>query len=170
MADLTKPILGVFAVAAAWYLFSGGNSSAAKVGRPAPDFALKEYVGGADLKLSKYKGKVVLVNFWATWCPPCREEIPDFGRVRDALLPKGFEILGVSVDQDGASAVLPFLKTMPMSYPVLASTTEVVAAYGGIRSIPTSFLIDRQGIIRDTWEGSIDGSQLRERVAPLLKS
>ena len=168
MADLTKPILGIVVVAVSWYFYMDSGKPAPKVGRPAPDFSLKDYQWGTDYTLSKYKDKVVLVNFWATWCPPCRGEIPDFVQVRDALAPKGFEILGVSIDRDGAAAVGPFLKMTPMSYPVLAGTPEVQALYGGIHAIPTSFLIDRKGTIRDSWEGGIDGSRLREKVAALL--
>lgn len=136
----------------------------------APDFSLprvSEKVA-APLKLSDYKGKVVLVNFWATWCPPCRHEIPDFIAVRDFLNAKGFEILGVAMDEGGAKVVAPFAKEMGITYPLAVGNKDVTNRYGGIRGIPTSFLVDREGRIVQKWVGMIDRKTLEQAVTKLL--
>lgn len=127
-------------------------------GVKAPDFTLKD-MNGKIVHLHDFRGKVVLVNFWATWCPPCRYELPTLSRVYDGLKKKGFVILGVSLDEDPASAVPPFLKSfrkehhVKMDYPMLVGDEKVADAYGGIRGIPTTFIVDRKGIIRDKFIG-----------------
>ena len=136
----------------------------------APDFSLPRISekAAAPLKLSDYKGKVVLVNFWATWCPPCREEIPDFIAVRDALNAEGFEILGIAMDDGGAKVVAPFAKEYGITYPLAVGNKDVTKRYGGIRGIPTSFLIDREGRIVQKWVGMINRQTLETAVTKLL--
>ena len=124
----------------------------------APDFALKD-LHGHTVYLHNFKGKVVLVNFWATWCPPCRYEIPTLSRIYDSLKRKGFVILGISLDENPKSAVPPFLTDfrkehkVKLDYPILVGDEQVADAYGGIRGIPTTFIIDRKGFIRDKFIG-----------------
>lgn len=112
--------------------------------RPIPEFQLKnlagETVGTADLK-----GKVVLLNFWATWCPPCRAEIPDFIELQRELGPKGFEVVGISLDDKGAVVVQPFAQQQRINYTMLVGGHPVAQQFGGIRAIPTSFLVDKHG-------------------------
>ncbi len=111
----------------------------------APNFTLKN-IEGKDVSLADYKGKVVFVNFWATWCPPCRGEIPDLIKLQDKYGKDGFAILGISVDQQKTMGEVPgFVKKMSMNYPVLYAQREVVVSYGGIESIPTTFVINRDG-------------------------
>jgi len=111
----------------------------------APNFILKD-VEGNDVSLADYKGKVVFVNFWATWCPPCRGEIPDLVKLQDKYGKDGFAILGISVDQQDSKDKVPgFVKKMDMNYPVLYAQAQVVKNYGGIESIPTTFVINRDG-------------------------
>lgn len=141
---------------------------AAPIRKAAPDFSLPAYEGQKTIRLSDYKGKVVLVNFWATWCPPCRHEIPDFISVQDRLRPRGFEIVGISLDQGGAADVAPFAKEMGINYTVALGDNDVTERYGGIRGIPTSFLIDREGRIARTFPGMIDGTLLEASVKALL--
>lgn len=168
-------IAGLVAVAgtAAAFSFAGkpsenGDAAFAAVGPNAPDFSLPSVPGGSTVKLSDYKGKVVLVNFWATWCPPCRAEIPDFIAVRDSLNAKGFEILGISLDEGGAKDVAPFAKEYRITYPLALGNQDIVKRYGGIRGIPTSFLIDRQGRIVQKWPGMIDKTTLENAVKAVL--
>ncbi len=111
----------------------------------APDFQLTT-IDGKDMRLSDLKGDVIILNFWATWCPPCREEIPDFIELYDEYHRKGLSIIGVSVDR-GESEVREFYTNNNMNYPVLMANDKVVADYGGIRGIPTTFIIDTNGDI-----------------------
>jgi peroxiredoxin len=110
----------------------------------APDFTLTD-ANGNSVKLSDYRGKVVLLNFWATWCGPCALEIPWFIEFQQQYKAKGLEIIGVSMDEDGWSAVKPYMAEHKMNYRVLLGNDSVSQLYGGVESLPTTFLIDRDG-------------------------
>jgi peroxiredoxin len=110
----------------------------------APDFTLKD-ANGASVKLSDYRGKVVLLNFWATWCGPCTVEIPWFVEFEQQYKSQGLEVVGVSMDEDGWTAIKPFVAEHKMNYRVLLGTDSVSQLYGGVESLPTSFIIDRDG-------------------------
>lgn len=112
--------------------------------RPAPDFSLKD-AGGQPIKLSDYKGKVVLLNFWATWCGPCTLEIPWFEQFQQQYRSKGFEVVGVSMDDDGWTSVKPYIAEHKINYRVLLGNDSVGQLYGGVDSLPTTFIIDREG-------------------------
>lgn len=113
-------------------------------GSPAPDFTLKT-LEGKEIRLSSLKGKVVLINFWATWCPPCREEMPLFERVYKKYRDKGFEILAISTDSS-QEQVRKFIRDFKVSFPVLMDDGNVSNLYM-IQGLPTSFLLDREGKI-----------------------
>ncbi len=141
--------LGILLVALLLYLGLVTNSSKTTPtglgpGKPAPDFKLKT-LDGKEVSLSDYRGKVVLINFWATWCPPCREEMPLFKRVYERYKNKGFEILAVSTDTS-VDPVKKFVKEYRLDFPVLLDTDNISSLYG-IQGLPTSFLIDREGKI-----------------------
>jgi len=110
----------------------------------APDFTLRD-LDNKSVKLSDYRGKVVFVNFWATWCPPCRREIPAFIELVDQYGKDGFVVLGIAVDSREFAKVPGFVKQMGMNYPVLLDETGVSNLYGGISSIPTTFVVNREG-------------------------
>ncbi|MCX6572960.1 MAG: TlpA disulfide reductase family protein [Candidatus Aminicenantes bacterium] len=114
---------------------------------PAPDFSIKDLEGNT-LSLASYKGKVLVINFWATWCPPCRREIPDFIAVYKELKSEGLEILGLSVDETTAPALLDWARKQGMNYPIALATPEIVAAYEPGEFIPATIIIDRKGQIR----------------------
>ncbi len=145
----------------------------------APDFALKD-MGGKAVKLSDYKGKVVLVNFWATWCPPCKAEMPDLVKVYELYKKKGFVVLGISLDDEPTKAVPEFLTDfrkdtgVKVTYPILVGDEHIADSYGGIRGIPTTFLIDRKGIVRKKYVGPPGSSSqeitsaFKEAVSKLL--
>jgi len=133
----------------------------------APNFSLKTS-DGKTVELAKLKGKVVLVNFWATWCGPCRKEMPDFVDAYKQHQAKGLEIVGVSLDQEGWDVVNPFLKKYGINFPVVIGDGKLAQAYGGIEFIPTSFFIDRQGNIVDQHIGMISREQLEKKLKSLL--
>ena len=110
----------------------------------AADFTLKDE-NGAVAKLSDYRGKVVLLNFWATWCGPCGVEIPWFTDFEQKYKSQGFAVLGVSMDEDGWPAIKPFVAERKINYRVLLGNDSVAQLYGGLDSLPTSFVIDREG-------------------------
>ncbi len=120
------------------------------------------------IALSDYKGKVVLLDFWATWCPPCRYELPTLNRLQAELKDKGFSIIGMSVDEGEADQIAAAVKNLNLQYPVGRADEKVQAAYGGIRAIPTKFLLDRSGNIKHSYMGVVPEEQLRSDIAPLL--
>ena len=126
---------------------------------PAPKFSLKDLNGNA-VTLDGLRGKVLVLNFWATWCPPCRAEIPDFVAYYNANKSKGLEILGVSVDTNTATGVSAFVRTNKMSYPVAMMTEKIIRDYGPIDSIPTTFIIDKSGRVRHAEIGIVDKATL----------
>lgn len=133
----------------------------------APDFQLTT-LDGAEVSRDALRGKVVLVNFWATWCPPCRVEMPGFQDVYDRKNAEGFTILGVSTDAAGREHVARYLREHDITYPVAMATGGVVKAFGGSRALPTSFLLDRQGRVRHTVTGIFTELALHQAVNRLL--
>ncbi len=136
-------------------------------GSAAPAVAFDMLEGGA-VPLQALKGQVVLVNFWATWCPPCRAEMPGFEKVYETKHADGFTVVGVSMDEGTRASVAAYLRDHAISYPVAMATPEVVAGFGGINSFPTSFLIDRRGRVRYTVQGIFASVALRAAVDRLL--
>jgi peroxiredoxin len=112
--------------------------------KTAPDFTLTD-ANGQPVKLSDYRGKVVLLNFWATWCGPCQLEIPWFVEFEQQFKSKGFEVVGVSMDDDGWKAVKPYLMAHKINYRILLGDETVSQLYGGLDALPTTFLLDREG-------------------------
>lgn len=110
----------------------------------APDFSAKDIFGKQDISLKKFSGKVILLNFWATWCPPCKMEIPDLIALQEKYKDK-FVIIGISVDQEGPEVVKAFYTEYKMNFPVIMATADMISSYGGITAIPTSFVINGKG-------------------------
>ncbi len=114
--------------------------------KAAPNFTLSD-VNGQKVQLADYKGKVVLLDFWATWCGPCKVEIPWFMEFEQTYKNKGFAVLGVSMDDDGWTVVKPYIAQLKVNYRIVLGNDKVGELYGGVDSLPTTFLIDRQGKI-----------------------
>jgi len=127
-----------------------------------------DMLGGGQLPLQQLKGQVVLVNFWATWCPPCRAEMPGFQQLYEAKHGDGFTVVGVAMDEAPPSTVASFVADHAITYPVALATQGSVAPFGDIESFPTSYLIDRYGRIRYTVQGIFAGVALRAAVDRLL--
>ena len=137
--------------------------------KPAPDFALKDADGKA-VHLSDYKGKVVLLDFWATWCGPCRIEIPWFTEMERQKKDKGFAVVGVAMDDDGWKAIKPFVAEMKINYRVLLGDDQVAKDYDGLDALPTTFLIDRNGKIADRHVGLTSRKDFEEGIDQLLQA
>ncbi len=135
--------------------------------RIAPDFTLKDAMG-RPVKLSDYKGKVVLLNFWATWCGPCKIEIPWFIEFEQTFKDKGFAVLGVSMDEEGWDIVKPYLEKSKINYRVLIGDDMTAQNYGGVDSLPTSFLLDKEGRIAATHIGLVSKSVYQNDINTLL--
>jgi cytochrome c biogenesis protein CcmG/thiol:disulfide interchange protein DsbE len=133
----------------------------------APAVALPTLDGGS-LHLAELKGQVVLVNFWASWCPPCRAEMPGFQAVYDARRGDGFTVVGVSMDQGSPLHVSTFLRDHQITYLVALATPDAIAAFGNVTDLPSSFLLDRRGRIRYTVRGIFAPATLRTVVDQLL--
>jgi peroxiredoxin len=152
-------------IAAAIGFISGATAQQQK----AENFSLRS-ADGKSHELRKYKGKVVIVNFWATWCGPCRKEIPDFIEAYKKYKNKGLVIIGISVDKDGWSAVTPFIEESKINYPVVLANAQVVENYGGVEAIPTTFIVDKKGYIADQQIGVMSLKELETKLQPLLKT
>jgi cytochrome c biogenesis protein CcmG/thiol:disulfide interchange protein DsbE len=135
----------------------------------AADFTLKD-ADGKSVKLADYKGKVVLLNFWATWCGPCKVEIPWFVEFEKQFKDQGFEVLGVSMDDEGWEIVKPYLAKSPVNYRMLVGDDVMAQKYGGIESLPTSFVIDRQGRIAATHVGLVERADYEGEIRELLRT
>jgi cytochrome c biogenesis protein CcmG/thiol:disulfide interchange protein DsbE len=136
-------------------LFKTPQKSRVAQGLPAPTFILPGLDGKA-VDLQAYRGKVVFLNIWATWCPPCREEMPSMERLYRELKGEDFEILAVSVDEAGAAAVAPFMKKYHLSFPALLDPEGTMKNLYGVTGVPESFIINREGIIEKIVIGPMD--------------
>lgn len=167
---------GIAVIAMAVGLWAGQRSPApvAKVGSSgplkahalAPGFSLLD-LHGRELRLADHKGKVILLDFWATWCVPCQTEIPRFVTWQDKYRRQGFQVIGISLD-DGPKPVREFYRKFHMNYPVAMGNEKVARAYGGILGLPANFVIGRDGQIRAMHLGTTDLTALEQEIRGLL--
>lgn len=134
----------------------------------APDFTLSD-LAGQKLRLSTYRGKVILLDFWATWCDPCREEIPHFIALQNKYRDQGLQIIGVSMD-DGPEPVREFYQRFRMNYPVVMGNAKTGELYGGVLGLPIAFLIGRDGRVDAKHIGATDISVLEKEIVKLLQT
>ena len=125
----------------------------------APDFTITD-LSGKDLSLSDFEGKVIFINIWATWCSPCRAEIPGFVDVYEDYKDKGMQVIGISVDDFGTDKVRDFVKKYEVTYPVAMYTRDFIMAYEPGRAIPETIIIDKNGLIRHRHIGYMDKETL----------
>ncbi len=138
------------------------NSTASS--QQAPDFTLLN-LNGDEVRLSDYRGKVVLLNFFATYCPPCRMEMSDFVRLQNKYAKDGFTVIAISVDENAPSVLPPFIQRLKLNFPVLLATSKVIADYGNIYALPQTFLIDKEQKVVKHYTGMITEAI----IEPLIK-
>jgi peroxiredoxin len=158
---------GRLLAAAAGFIAACALSSCVKQ-RPTPDFALNDSTG-KRVQLSDYHGKVVLLNFWATWCGPCKIEIPWFMEFQREYKDRDFVVLGVSMDEDGWDSVRPYMASHNFNYRIVVGNDDVGKLFGEIDDLPTTFLIDRDGHVAKRHVGLISKKDYQDEIAELLK-
>ncbi len=162
---------GLFIVAAIFFFIVNNTNGEPEQGPYPPNY---NTVNSADLvNLSDFRGKVVVLDFWATWCPPCRKGIPDLIELKNEYKNSDVEVIGISLDsftRGGATKndVVPFIKDFGINYPIVIGDPEVAQQYGGINSIPTSFVIDKEGYIVSYYQGLIEKSQYHNDIKKAL--
>lgn len=141
--------------------------SGAKGERYAPDFALED-VHGKLVRLSDSTGRVRLVDFWATWCPPCLEEIPDFKELHATYADKGLTIIAIAMDDEGHGVVKPFVEKWKIPYTNVIGDEDVAGAFGGVVGLPTAFLVDRDGKVVATFVGGTPKKAFEKKIREML--
>ena len=145
----------------------GAPPPASSETKAAPDFELKD-VTGKTVHLSDSAGTVRLVDFWATWCAPCREEIPMFKDLHARYGPRGLTLIGIAMDDEGTEVVVPFVRENAMPYINLLGNEAVASAYGPLSGLPTKFLIDKNGNIVEKFFGPVPRAVLEKKIETLL--
>ncbi|MDP8990924.1 MAG: TlpA family protein disulfide reductase [Acidobacteriota bacterium] len=163
----------VAAVSSALLLFLAGCSHPRELKsegqrQNAPNFTLKD-ADGNPVNLADYRGKVVLVNFWATWCGPCEVEIPWFVEFEKEYRDQGFAVLGLSMDDDGWKSVRPYIASHKINYRVMIASEVVSQQFGDIEALPTSFVLDRRGRIATNHVGLVDKRDYQNEILKLLE-
>ena len=147
-------------------LLLGAAAGAVGPGDPAPDFTLTDLTG-KNLHLADYRGKLVLLNFWASWCGPCLEEMPRFAAWQRQYGASGLQVIGVSMD-DGDAPVRRLLAKRPVPYPIVLGDARLGERYGGILGLPQTFLIDRNGRVFARYKSEADLAQMERVIASRL--
>ena len=164
-----KQLIRVFILTIASLFTVSVGVQAASVSGPAPNFTLKS-LNGSNVKLSELRGKVVLLNFWASWCGPCREEMPLLNKIHNKYQPLGFTILGVNVEEQ-SDAAKNFIAQRPVDFPILLDSKNQVSKMYDVVAMPTTVLIDRDGNMRFLHQGyqSGDEAEYRKMVKKLVR-
>ncbi len=134
---------------------------------PAPEFILSN-LDGKPVHLSAFRGKVVVLNFWATWCAPCRTEIPWFIALQREYGPQGLQVIGISLDEGGKDAIEPFVQKMAINYPVLLGDEHVASLYGAAEILPTTYYISRDGVVLALVKGVISKQDVESNIKEAL--
>ena len=147
-------------------LLGAGNVEAAK---KMPSFSKKNVVDGTVVSSDAYRGKVLLVNFWATWCPPCRKEIPYLIKLQEKYQEKGFSVIGISMDEGGKRVVKKFIEKLKVNYPVIIGNAKIGRGFGGVIGIPVSFVVDREGNMVKRLDGYVSEKVVEKELAKVFE-
>jgi thiol-disulfide isomerase/thioredoxin len=145
-------------------------SSACVLGQEAiaPQFALRD-LNGSTVRLRAYRGKVVLINFWATWCPPCRAEMPDLIRLQREYAKQGLQIIGITYPPETKTRVRRFARSLKVNYPIILGTHQIRARFSSEETLPLTVVIDRDGKVNDIISGILLPEEFDEKIKPLLR-
>lgn len=143
-------------------------STLSYAGTEMPPFSLKNVLSGKMTDSSEYKDKAVLLAFFATWCPPCRQEAPSLVKLQEEYADQGFSVVAISMDQGKIKDVEKFVEEFAVNYPILMGDYDVIQAYGGIYTIPTSFLVDKKGNVVKMYQGAVSHSELVKDLSSVL--
>ena len=157
---------GLALLACAACLIQGAEAAGVDAGKPAPDFVLAARDGN-KVRLADLKGEVVMINFWASWCGPCRQEMPLLAQLQAKYEPLGFTLLGVNVEPDSRAAIA-WLKDVPVSFPILFDTANEVAGRFGVEGMPSTVFVDRNGNVRYVHRGYKPGDE--SKYADMIRS
>lgn len=147
---------------------TAGDATPANLRKLAPDFTLVDS-NGASIRLSDYKGKVVLLDFWATWCHGCKTEIPWYVEFQHKYRDKGLSVIGVALDEDGWKSIKPYIDKIKINYTIAVGSQELAKQYGA-ESLPVTLLIDREGKIAESRAGMVDKAAFEKDVQTLVRS
>jgi thiol-disulfide isomerase/thioredoxin len=159
--------LGVVVAIAVYRHKSGSAGTGGALHKPAPDFELTD-LNKQTVKLSSYRGKPVLLNFWATWCAPCRDETPHLVQLQDEYRGQGLQLIGVSLDDD-PEPVRPFADEFHINYPIVVGNAQLADRFGGILGLPVTFLVGCDGNIAGRHIGELNFTDLEAELKPLLQ-
>jgi DsbE subfamily thiol:disulfide oxidoreductase len=164
-----SPLVIFQTILAAGLIFHALDTQAAEsaASKKAPEWELKD-TEGKVVKSSDFAGKVVILDFWATWCPPCKAEIPGFIELQKKYGDKGLVVVGVSLDEQGPAVVKPFMQQFGMNYPVVMGDEKITQDFGGVAAIPTTFIIDKNGNIAAKHVGYAPKETFEKEITPLL--
>src|SRR5690242_20730187 len=133
----------------------------------APQFVLRD-INGNTVRLSAYRGKVVLINFWATWCPPCRAEMPDLVRLQREHAKQGLQIIGITYPPESKTRVRRFARSLKVNYPIILGTRQIKARFSSEETLPLTVVINRDGKVNDIISGILLREEFDEKIKPLL--
>ena len=132
-----------------------------------PEFALKD-INGSTVRLRSYRGKVVLINFWATWCPPCRADMPDLVRLQRQYAKQGLQIIGITYPPEEKNRVRRFARSLKVNYPIILGTSQIKARFSSEETLPLTVVIDRDGKVNDIISGILLHEEFEQKIKPLL--
>jgi peroxiredoxin len=141
--------------------------SATVSGQETPQFALKD-INGKTVRLRAYRGKVVLINFWATWCPPCRAEMPDLVRLQREHAKQGLQIIGITYPPERKNRVRKFARSLKVNYPIILGTRQIRERFSSEETLPLTVVIDRDGKVKEIISGILLRQEFDEKIKPLL--
>ncbi|NIM97137.1 MAG: redoxin family protein [candidate division Zixibacteria bacterium] len=145
----------------------GGNDSPSNPNNDF-DFSLPD-LDGKLYSMQDFGGQVLVLNFWATWCPPCLEEVPKLNDLYDRYKGRGVQVIGIALDKDSLHLVKPFVETNKIAYPILVGNQQVLGGLKNFKGVPTTIVFDRKGKIRKRFDGSFNAEQLEESLELLLE-